>query len=158
MNKDTPKLMSIFKDTSNRHASLIMTEIDTLIRGEHYVRAIDLQRLIPVWDWEMRNPQETNDDKEVGLTVHVLARLQSALDEEHLKWASGFAKFDITKRLQLLAAINSERRMLEIQLNIKPVAQLTDELPQAFQAPALRKTKTFEAPAFAKGETGQAVQ
>lgn len=140
--KDNARLMAVFKDTSQRHGALILEEINTLMHGKAYRRSIDLIKLIPVWEWETRDPEESNDDKQIGLTVHILTRLQGAIDADHLKWASGYSGFDITKRLQLLAAVNAERRMLEIQLHIKPVMQIAEDLMPSFQVPSIRKDQT----------------
>ena len=90
--KDNSKLMALYADTSKRHASLVMNEIETLINGNEYRRSRDLQLLIPVWDWEHKEPTENNTDTEVGLTVHVITRLRSTLDEEHIKWETGYGK------------------------------------------------------------------
>ena len=156
MSKDPSRVIAVFRDTSQKHSSYIMTEIEELIHGKAYRRQVDLMKLIPVWEWEIKAPTETNDDSEVGRTVHVLGRLQSTLEEEHLKWSTGYGKFDITRRLQLLAAINAERRMLEIQLHIKPTMQLTEEMPAIFQAPSLRPTQAAKAAVFNEVEAAQA--
>lgn len=154
--KDPGRVLSVFSDAFKKHASLVMNEIETLIDGKQYKRDIDLGRLIPVWAWEIAAPVESNEDKEVGRTVHVLGRLHSTLEEEQLKWSTGYGQLDIARRLQLLAAINAERRMLEIQLHIKSTQQLTEQMPAMFQAPILHPAKTPQAAVFDELQAAQA--
>jgi len=130
----------MFKDTASKHVSLIMNEIEEILTGKSYKRSFDLPRLMAVHDWEIREALENNSDQEVGRTVHILLRLQAELDVEQTKWASGYTHFDITRRLRLISAVNSERNMLATQLNVKAVEQqLTESMPAMFAPPSLRK-------------------
>jgi hypothetical protein len=147
-NRDPSKVLTLFTDSAKKHVALIMNEIESLIHGKQYKRELDLAKLIPVWTWEHAPAAESNEDKEVGRTVHVLGRLRSALEEEQIKYDAGYGRLDIERRLQLLAAINAERRMLETQLHIKPTNQLAHDLPPMFQAPILRPAKADAAPVF----------
>lgn len=127
--RDNEQLIATFKDVAQTNEAAIFLEVNNLTQGKNYRRETHLGNIMPCYDWEIIGPQETNDAKEIGRTVHVIARLKAALDVQALKHSSGYDIFGLHDRIAILGALNAERRTLESQLNTKVTETVLPKVP-----------------------------
>lgn len=127
--RDNESLLATFKDASSTQEGAIFIEVNKLLQGREYRRERDLGDIIPCFDWELLEPKPTNDAKEISRTVHVIARLKAALETQHIKHQSGYDVFGLQERIDLLGALNAERRVLETQLHAKSTEVVLDKTP-----------------------------
>lgn len=127
--RDNESLLAAFKDAASTQEGAIFIEVNRLLQGKDYRRERDLANIIPCFDWELLEPKPISDPKEVSRTVHVIARLKAALETQQIKHQSGYDVFGLQERMDLLGALNAERRVLETQLHAKATEVTLDKTP-----------------------------